>query len=74
MGHHFGVPFHKELQRKIILEALDFLTTAQHSGEVKKLSLKWAEAKREGIEIESKLALENLGAAKFFDSENFRKK
>ncbi len=67
MGHHFGVPFHKELQRKIILEALDFLTTAQHSGEVKKLSLKWAEAKREGIEIESKLALE-----KFKNSEIFR--
>jgi len=56
MGHHFGVPFHKELQRKIILEALGFLTTAQHSGEVKNLPLKWAEARREGIAIESRRA------------------
>ena len=55
MGHHFGVPFHKDLQRKIILEALDFLTTAKHSGEVKKLPVKWAEARREGIKIERQL-------------------
>ena len=51
MGHHFGVPFHRELQRKIILEALDFLTTAGRSGEVKMLPLKWANARREGNEI-----------------------
>jgi hypothetical protein len=56
MGHHFGVPFHAELQRKIILEALDFLTTAQRSGEVKTLPVKWAQARREGKEIERKLA------------------
>jgi len=57
MGHHFGVPFHKKLQRKIILEALDFLTDAQYSGQVKRLLLKWADARREGIVIESQLGL-----------------
>jgi len=25
MGHHFGVPHHHELQRRILLEALDHL-------------------------------------------------
>jgi len=55
MGHHFGVPFHKKLQRKIILEALDFLTDAQYSGQVKRSLLKWADARREGIEIESRI-------------------
>ena len=57
MGHHFGVPFHRALQKRIILDALDLLTTAQHSGEVKNLPLKWAEVRREGIEIERKLGL-----------------
>ncbi len=57
MGHHFGVPFHKQLQRRIILEALDFLTTAQKSGEVKMLPFTWAEARREAIEIERKYGL-----------------
>jgi len=52
MGHHFGVPFHTELQRRIILEALDFLTTARHSSEVKMLPIKWAQARQEGKEIE----------------------
>jgi hypothetical protein len=33
------------------------LATAEHSGEVKKLPLKWAEARREGIEIERELGL-----------------
>lgn len=55
MGHHFGVPFHKELQRRIILEALDFLATAKESGDIKILPLKWAQARREAIEIEKNL-------------------
>ncbi len=55
MGHHFGVPFHAELQRKIILEALEFLTTAQQSGDVKMLPVRWVRARREGKEIERKL-------------------
>jgi hypothetical protein len=55
MGHHFGVPFHAELQRRIILEALDFLTTAKASGEIKMLPITWAQARREGKVIEEKL-------------------
>jgi hypothetical protein len=55
MGHHFGVPFHKELQRRIILEALDFLTTAERSGDIKMLPIKWAEARKEGKLIEAQL-------------------
>ncbi len=52
MGHHFGVPFHLELQRHIILEALELLVSAKHSGDVKMLPLTWARARKEGIEIE----------------------
>jgi hypothetical protein len=59
MGHHFGVPFHKELQRRIILEALEFLSAAQKSGEIKLLPIKWAEARKEGKEIERKLGLKD---------------
>jgi hypothetical protein len=55
MGHHFGVPFHAELQRRIILEALDFLTAAKRSGAVKMLPISWAQARREGKSIEEKL-------------------
>lgn len=58
MGHHFGVPFHKQLQRRIILEALDFLTIAENSGDIKMLPLKWADARKEGKEIERRLNLE----------------
>ncbi len=59
MGHHFGVPFHKQLQRRIILEALDFLTIADNSGDIKMLPLKWADERKEGKEIERRLNLED---------------
>jgi hypothetical protein len=59
MGHHFGVPFHKELQRRIILEALDFLTAAQDSGDVKMLPTKWSQARQEGKLIEEQLRLKS---------------
>ncbi|MCA1620453.1 MAG: hypothetical protein LC795_14315 [Acidobacteria bacterium] len=52
MGHHFGVPFHRELQRRIILGALDHLVKAERSGEVKHLPITWAQARREGKAIE----------------------
>ncbi len=52
MGHHFGVPFHRELQRRIILEALNFLADAQESGEVRRLPMTWAQARQEGKRIE----------------------
>jgi hypothetical protein len=57
MGHHFGVPHHKELQREIILETLQHLVEAKESGEVKFAPFKWAEARREGIAIKKSLGL-----------------
>jgi hypothetical protein len=59
MGHHFGVSFHKELQRRIIIEALDFLTTAERSGDVKMLPIKWAQARQEGKLIEKQLVVKS---------------
>jgi len=56
MGHHFGVPFHRELQRRIILESLDLLRSATRSGEVRRLPVKWAQARAEGKEIERRLS------------------
>ena len=52
MGHHFGVPFHRELQRRIILEALGLLETATVSGTILDLPITWAQARREGIALE----------------------
>jgi hypothetical protein len=52
MGHHFGVPFHRELQMRIILEAFDHLVNARRSGEVRHLPITWAQARREGKAIE----------------------
>jgi len=57
MGHHFGVPFHRELQRRIILEALTHLAEAKRSGEVRRVALTWAQARREGKEIERRMKL-----------------
>lgn len=56
MGHHFGVPFHRELQRRIICAALDHVLTAKLSGEVVALSITWATARREGKMIDEELA------------------
>ena len=52
MGHHFGVPFHRALQRRIVLEALGLLETATESGTILDLPLTWAQARREGIALE----------------------
>ncbi len=57
MGHHFGVPFHRDLQRRIILEALDRLTHAEQSGEIHAIPVTWAQARREGIVIEKEMGL-----------------
>jgi hypothetical protein len=57
MGHHFGVPFHRDLQRRIILECLDHLVNAERPGEIRFPSITWAQARREGIEIERRLGL-----------------
>ncbi len=52
MGHHFGVPFHRELQRRIIHAALACLIEARHSGEVQAVPVTWAQARQEGNKIE----------------------
>jgi hypothetical protein len=52
MGHHFGVPFHRQVQRQIITSALDLVTTATQSGTIVDLPLRWAEVRREGMAIE----------------------
>ncbi len=57
MGHHFGVPFHRQLQRQIILEALGRLSEAEQSGEIVNFPITWAQARRQGIEIERTLGL-----------------
>lgn len=52
MGHHFGVPHHKALQRRMILEALSHLVNAEQSGEVRVVPVTWAQARKEGKAIE----------------------
>jgi hypothetical protein len=47
MGHHFGVPFHRGLQRRIINFALEHLNSAQQSGEVAFFPMTWAQARQE---------------------------
>lgn len=53
MGHHFGVPFHKDLQTEIIKTALSRIERAEQSGDVFFFPKTWAEARKEGKEIES---------------------
>ncbi len=52
MGHHFGVPFHVDAQRMIITAALELISTATHSGQIVDLPLRWADLRREGVQIE----------------------
>ena len=47
MGHHFGVPFHKYLQRRVLFEAFNLLETAQVSGTIRDVPIKWADVRRE---------------------------
>lgn len=57
MGHHFGVPFHRELQRRIILESLAMLNQTAGGMTVGTFPVTWAQARREGIAIERALGL-----------------
>lgn len=54
MGHLFGVPFHAALQRKIIEAALSRIEKADTSGDVYFFPKTWAQARKEGKEIERK--------------------
>jgi hypothetical protein len=55
MGHHFGVPFHRQLQRRMILQALSHVVHAERSGEVRVVPITWAQARKEGKAIEESL-------------------
>lgn len=55
MGHHFGVPFHVELQKRIIREALSRIESASESGDIHLFPMTWAQARGEGKEIERKM-------------------
>ena len=55
MGHLFGVPFHKQLQREIILTALNRIEQAEQSGDIHYFPKTWAQARKEGKEIEQNL-------------------
>jgi hypothetical protein len=50
MGHHFGVPFHRDLQRRVILAALKLLEESAEPGTIRTirdLPIKWADVRRE---------------------------
>jgi len=47
MGHHFGVPFHRDLQRRVVLAALALLETDTEPGTIQELPIKWADVRRE---------------------------
>ncbi len=55
MGHHFGVPFHADLQRRIIVEALARIEDVETSGDIQDLPITWAQARREGRVIEQEI-------------------
>lgn len=55
MGHHFGVPHHRQLQRRMILEALAHVARARASGEVRVVPITWAQARKEGKAIRAAL-------------------
>ncbi len=47
MGHHFGVPFHRELQRRVVLASLALLGNSEEPGLIVNLPIKWADVRRE---------------------------
>lgn len=51
MGHHFGVPFHTELQRKVIVEALHLMEAVETSGTIVTLPIKWVEVRSEAKQL-----------------------
>ncbi len=57
MGHLFGVPFHDQLQRSILLALLNQLETATDSPDIQRFEYTWRQAREEGKAI---LARRNL--------------
>jgi hypothetical protein len=46
-GHHFWSPFHRDIQRRVLFEALKLLETATESGTIRDILIRWAEVRRE---------------------------
>ncbi len=46
MGHHFGVPFDNEIQRRVLMEMLDMLKSADEPGAIRDVLIKWADVRR----------------------------
>jgi len=53
MGHHFGAPFHGELQRRVLLEMLDVVTHEQQPGTIRDLNIRWGDVRREAKDLTS---------------------
>ena len=53
MGHHFGVPFHRAVQRRVLSAMLDTLEEAplDAPGTIRDLVIKWADVRREAKEL-----------------------
>jgi hypothetical protein len=47
MGHHFGAPFHRDLQRRVVLAALGLLENGHAPGTILDLPIRWADVRRE---------------------------
>ena len=47
MGHHFGVPFHRDLQLRVVLAVLGLLESSEQPGTILDLRIKWAHVRRE---------------------------
>ena len=47
MSHHLGVPFHRDLQRRVLFEASKLLETATESGTIRDILIRWAEVRCE---------------------------
>jgi hypothetical protein len=47
MGHHFGTPFHTQIQRRVILAAFEAVLTIEQSATIIDLPIPWAQVRRE---------------------------
>jgi hypothetical protein len=47
MGHHFGAPFNTQIQRRVILTALQAIDAIEQSGTIVDLPIPWAQVRLE---------------------------
>jgi hypothetical protein len=57
MGHQFGPPFHSAVQKRILQEMLNLLTTVNESPTIYDMPITWAEVRTEARAIERQLGL-----------------